>query len=98
MITGAVAGTVAAGARAASCVIRVRGWPPVNRASSGGNAKTVRIRATPVTPCLTSFILGLGESAEFLAVPAQLSRWAAVVRVSGPVCSPFAWCWPGTAR
>jgi hypothetical protein len=58
MITAAVADTVAAGAKAASCVIRVGECPPVNRASSGGNAKATKIRATtsPVTPCLTPIL------------------------------------------
>src|ERR1039457_3510555 len=56
-ITAAVAGTTATGARAASWVIRGGGCPPVNRASIGGNAKAVKIRATsPVTPCLTSIL------------------------------------------
>jgi hypothetical protein len=32
-------------------VIRVGGWPPVSRASSGGNAKAVKITAAnQVTP------------------------------------------------
>jgi hypothetical protein len=50
-MTAAVAGTAATGARAASWVIRVGGCPPVSRASSGGNARAVKITAaSQVTP------------------------------------------------
>ncbi len=69
MITATVPGTTATGARAASCGTGLGGCPPVSRASSGGNAKAMKIRAaSPVTLCLTSFIpsvwMGLTERGE----------------------------------
>ena len=69
MITAMVAGTTASGARAASCGRGLGGCPPVSRASSGGNAKAMKIRAaSPVTLCLTSSIpslwMGLTERGE----------------------------------
>ena len=69
MITAAVAGTTATGARAASCGRGPGGCPPASRASSGGNAKAMRIRAaSPVTLCVTSSVpsvwMGLTERGE----------------------------------
>jgi len=55
MITAAIAGTTASGARAASSGPGLGGYPPASRASRAGNAKIMRIKAvSQVTPCLFS--------------------------------------------
>ena len=59
MITAAIAGTTARGARAASSGPGLGGYPPASRASSAGNAKAIRIKAAPRS-CHASSLLPAG--------------------------------------
>ena len=87
MITAAIPGTTASGARAASSGPGFGGYPPVNRASSAGNAKAMRIKAvSPVTPCLFfSLPVGVDDLTCFAGhihggtFPAQLAVSAVVL-------------------